>query len=246
MLFTNHHNNIVKHAAYLILAAIVFNPVATAHATEQASTSEFPGRRVGGGSRGECPSNGPFVALSPESHLIKTANANPTLYFLLPNSNQPLQLELVIKSREGDTVVNTVFEAISNDGISGVVLPERTVSLELEQDYKWYLSIICDANHSSRAQNPIVFGWMRRVADPSTVTEMDTEDVTQMVQEYQEAELWQETISTLIQSQSTQTSDSELVALWGELLEAEGLSQVLANAFTDNQLPSYQAFLVQE
>lgn len=197
----------------------------TAQASDQSTLSEFPGRRVGGGSRGECMSDDTLVALSPKNHLIETTKATPTLYFAMPEFEYPLQVEFILKNVEGEIIADQLFEAESNGGVTGLDLTNQIEPLEVGQDYEWYLSVLCNANN--RAYDMVVHGWMRRVPGVEEDNVVSDIQLTEQVQSYQAQGLWHNAIALLLQFQQDHNSDIHSTNLWAALLEAEGLQELI-------------------
>ena len=213
----------------IVSTAALFQP---AYAADQSTLSEFPGRRVGGGSRGECMSNATLVALSPQNHLIETTEATPTLYFAMPSFDAPLQLEFVLKNRDGDIIADKLFEAESHGGVTGLDLTDQIEPLKVGENYEWYLSILCNANN--RAQDIVVHGWMRRVPSETVEIVETSAQVSEQVELYQSQGLWHDAIDLLIQVQGEHTSSFNVDALWSDLLTAEGLQHLVNEEIQPN------------
>ena len=197
----------------------------SAYASDQSTLSEFPGRRVGGGSRGECMSSDTLTAFSPQNHLIETTEETPTLYFSMPAFQEPIQVEFVLKDINGEIIADKLFDAESPGGLTGLDLTNRIAPLEMGKDYEWYFSLLC--NENNRAQDIVVHGWMRRVPD-TTVHRADPNNlVSEQVQSYQEQGLWHDAIAVLIQSQNGAMTSLNTTGIWSDLLEAEGLQHLI-------------------
>lgn len=194
-------------------------------ASDQSTLSEFPGRRVGGGSRGACMYSDTLVALSPQNHLIETTDSIPTLYFSMPEFEQPLNIEFVLKNVDGDIVADKLLEVESYGGLMGLDLENQIAPLDIGEDYEWYLSLLCDENN--RAQDIVVHGWIRRVS-ATTLDEATTNtEIAEQVQSYQEQGLWHDAIGLLIQARQENIQEFNANELWSTLLEAEGLQELV-------------------
>ena len=213
-------------ATILGMSTVGFSSIwQTAQASNQSTLSEFPGRRVGGGSRGECMSDYTLVALSPKNNLIKTTKATPTLYFSMPEFEDSLQVEFVLKNMEGEIIADQLFEAESNGGVTGLDLTNQIEPLEIGQDYEWYLSVLCNADN--RAYDMVVHGWMRRVPGVERDNTVSDVPLTDQVQYYQQQGLWHNAIALLLQFEHDHHSDIHSPSLWADLLEAEGLQELI-------------------
>lgn len=200
--------------------------VQVASASENSGTlSEFPGRRVGGGSRGECVSSDALVSLSPENHLIETTSATPTLYFTMPTFEDPMLLEFVLKNKDGDIIVDKLFETGTSGGLQGLDLSNHISPLDIGEEYEWYVSVLC--NPSNRAQDLVVHGWMRHVALVNEAPTSANLSVEQQIESYQAQGLWHDAITLLVQSQNQGMNHVDTTPLWANLLEEEGLQQLV-------------------
>lgn len=199
--------------------------VQAASASENSSLNEFPGRRVGGGSRGECMSSDTLVALSPKNHLIETISTTPTLYFSMPAFEDPLLVEFVLKNKAGDIIADKLFETGTSGGLQGLNLANHISPLDVGEEYEWYVSVLCNPNN--RAQDLVVHGWMRHVSLDANEPSLENLSVVQQVASYQSRGLWHDAITLLAQSQIQGLNPAETTPLWSDLLEEEGLHQVL-------------------
>jgi Domain of Unknown Function (DUF928) len=100
-----------------------------------------------------------------------TIEEKPSLWFYIPyNYNEESQLEyakLALVDEDKHLVKETpiLFKLPEKAGIAQVKLP---ISLEVNKQYKWFFSIVCDENKPSR--NPSVTGWIRRVLPEKSVS----------------------------------------------------------------------------
>lgn len=194
-------------------------------ASQGGTRGGFPGRRVGGGSRSDCYTKAPLVALSPQTNFGRTTAAYPTVYFLSPSENKALKVQFVLKNAAGRTIARRQFVTEPQSGIIGIDL--ATVSqtgLDLDQNYQWYLSVACS---QEQAQNLIVNGWIQRV-DPDTQI-AQVQKTPEAVRQAWKAGLWHDAIAALLQLRQAQPDSKPLRALWQEMLQSEGLPQVMAD-----------------
>lgn len=185
---------------------------------------EFPGRRIGGGTRGECLiGNQPLVALNPANNLGVTARDRPSLYFAVPKFDESYPIEFVLHDASGNSVYKTALEAGKNKGIVGIQLPQNT--LKTGQDYQWYFSVVCDAD--DRSQNMVLSGWLRRVSPKIALKEASgLEAGINLAQSYQKAGLWSDAISTLVELRQTYPKNDQVRFQWKQLLQQLELKSV--------------------
>ena len=201
----------------------------TPSVAQQASPdrAEFPGRRIGGGTRGECLSGRqPLVALNSATNLGVTAKDTPSVYFLMPTLEDPRQVEFILRDSQENSVYETSFDIDTTQEIVGIHLPEG--SLEVNQPYHWYFSIVCDPH--DRSQNIVLTGWLQRVPSDiseSAMLESNLEASLERVRLYQEAGLWIDAIATVVELRQTYPNDNNVRLQWTELLQTLELDSVI-------------------
>lgn len=229
-------------ALLLNLAGTSVANVAMANGQSQPSQSGFPGRRVGGGTRGDCISQTrSLVALIPETHLSITTAAHPTLFFYVPPEPEPQQgeaalkvhnpsIEFVLRDDQDALVYETTQVLVGSDIVGFDLLPTPNApSLDLNRNYHWYLSIIC--NRLDRAEDMVVEGWIRRVELPKALRQqLVTATPLHSVKLFQQAGIWHEALSTLLDLRQAYPQDAEVLAEWQHLLQSTGLERLLLEA----------------
>ncbi|BAY12009.1 hypothetical protein NIES2098_51950 [Calothrix sp. NIES-2098] len=203
-------------------------------ATEPGSREGLPGRRVGGGTRGECSSSaGQLMALVPESNLALTQQAYPNILFYLPQISQPTTIEFVLQDDSRQSVYEKTFtkngSETKND--SGEIINLKLLDsaslppLVTGKTYRWYLSIICDPEN--RANDIVVHGWIKRVAiDSNLAKKVEQASLGERANLYAKAGLWQDALATVAELLSAKPHDSKLAASWTELLKSEKLNAI--------------------
>ncbi len=109
-------------------------------------------------------------------------------------------------------------------GIIHVSLPADR-PLELNREYRWYFSLICDP--SSPGKSPSVNSWIQRI-EPSSSLESELAEATafQQLQVYAANRLWHETITGLAKLRCHNPSDRQIVQSWSDLLRGIELSEI--------------------
>lgn len=205
--------------------SVLLNAMPQVASAGQTDRGGFPGRRVGGGSRSDCFTKVPLVALSPKTNLGKTTAAYPTLYFSAPSANKALKLKFILKDDAGVTLAKREFVMKQASGLIGIDL--ETVSqtpLTPNQTYQWYLSVACSQD---QAQNLVVDGWIQRVGQGS-----QTNSVAQspeFIRQVWKAGLWYDALAALMQLRQAQPDNQQVTALWQEMLQSEELTQIAAD-----------------
>lgn len=193
-----------------------------------------PVNTEGGGTRGpasSCPLTGkPLKALVPSSNFGATVAAYPTFLAympaLLPQAS-PLPVEFVLEDKNGNEIYKSTFKTSGKSGIVAISLPAQAglSPLEIGQDYKWSLSIICQPDDRSRDIS--VQGLVRRVAlNPTLGTQLKQALPQEQVELYAEARLWQDALATLAQLRRDNPTDSTVAADWEKLLKSANLGDI--------------------
>lgn len=201
----------------------------------ESSRSEFPGRRVGGGTRDNyCEANSrALVALNPVNNLGITASDNPALYFVLPDLENTYAVSFLLQDQTGNIVYKTTVETPNTQRQNSqnpntqrpntrqfmeIALPENI--LTKNQDYQWRFELACNP-----FPNVILSGWLRRVTaahsvDPSGVTAASLTHQLEQVEMYQASELWNDAIAAMVTLYQAHPHHPEVQTAWTELLEA--------------------------
>ncbi|MBE9166252.1 DUF928 domain-containing protein [Pleurocapsales cyanobacterium LEGE 06147] len=201
------------------------------------SREGLPTYRRGGGSRGGCLANrGQLVALIPENAVGKTTAALPKLFFYIPQDDLPqaVTLEFVLRDRQDKLVYESFFTTDGKSGIVSVDLPESSKSKELKtnEQYHWYLSMICDPQNRSR--DVVVKGWIQRVEiEPAIEQKLARSNPLERASLYQKQDLWYDALSTLAEQKQAVDSQLRVTAKWTELLESVGLGDLAGAQFIE-------------
>ena len=200
------------------------------------SRSRAPtGRTRGGAGRGPlCPFiNIPVSALVPALHgemaeaiatdLVfgTTIEAHPTFWFYVPYAAaegvDTAKFMLLDAERNPVLPEPIVVSLTGTPGFVSFRLPEP-YSLEIDQLYNWYFSIVCDAKKPSR--NPGVRGWVQRVAaSPELAVDLSQIAPAQKYVAYAQNGIWFEMVTDLAENLDRAPTDSTLQADWMAILE---------------------------
>jgi Domain of Unknown Function (DUF928) len=161
-----------------------------------------------------CEASGPLhlTLLTPPEHAATTLSAHPTLLWQVSGpSDAPMQFTFMA-SGSTQPIYQQTLKA-DRAGVVAVTLPENTTALELGQQYRWTVSLMCDADRPS--QNVYARAWVTRVA-PSTTLALQLmgikpgpEAEQQRALAYATAGVWYDAVASLNQAQtSIQTPNS--------------------------------------
>jgi hypothetical protein len=192
----------------------------------------FPGRRIGGGTRGDCGvSDKKLTALVPDNMLSVTAAASPSFFYYIPDELTSKQVEFVLRDQDENSFYATALTLPNRPGIISLSLPS-SAALSVNQDYHWYFSIICD--NRDRSGDIVVDGWIRRVDLPSALaTRLRAANPLEQAALYREAGIWNEALTALAGLRRNRANDPAIAQRWEELLESIDLGAIAQEPLTN-------------
>lgn len=230
-----------------------------------------PANSRSAGRRGQCNAlNQSFVALVPYTDpqdlasgtaLGFTAQTQPKIFVYLPDLTDVIvqtganhTAQFMLQRLQGENEVDVLTEAIdiplsNRAGIAEISFEQLGVTIEPDQAYHWYLSIICDQRRPSR--NPSVDAWIEVVdADAQRAIERQVplikNDYEKIEFYIKEKGIWYETIALMAQLRCQEPNNvrhkEELKELLGEIFldnESENkLAYEIANTVEIQQCPT--------
>lgn len=184
----------------------------------------LPGRREGGGTRGNCVSSDrPLIALMPETNFGVTVVDEPTLYWFVPAINAAFA-EFVLLDDSGNEILTKQLPVSETSGIVGVKLVDEAnqAVIEAGQDYHWFFSLVC--NPLDRSGDIFSEGWLRRMpSDPALTSQLEGAPVGDRPTIYANAGIWHDALDALATLRCGQPNDVGLKARWADLLKSVGL-----------------------
>ena len=242
---SNKFNRIIFSAIVLNLA--LFGSINSAMAEEaknaKVNNSDFglPTHRRDGGSRSSrdnCVAdaeNKNLIALIPKKAVAIDTSASAKLFFYVPKVSNQKTLEFVLRN-EQDKLVYEAFLSTKGNGIINVELPADLQSnlLESNQNYHWYLSMIC--NNRQRSRDIVVEGWIyQEEIDIATKKQLETANVLEQAEVYRDRGFWYDALSVLAENDSF--AERPLVQQkWFQMLESIGLEKLASQPFIETQL----------
>ncbi len=188
------------------------------------------GRGQGGGSRGDCKAYEGMKALLPGSQTAGlTTQARPTFWLNLPKGlADPVPLEMSLQTAQGKPLFKKIWNATPTPaGIVHIALPQDAPALQMNQQYRWSISIYCDAE---TPDTPVtVRGTIARTTLSPTV---NLENFTQLsaiekASLYAEQGIWYDALTTL-GLERHRTTHPAIVRAWGTLLQQAELPSMIA------------------
>ncbi len=215
-------------------------PNGTLNAYDPPGDLDLPGRREGGGTRGNHCAYNRLTALVPNAQATEensvsvygaTAADAPTLYFYLEANAEAQssvettpEIEFVLQKVEGGDIDASApeniyidrFEAPAASGILEYTIDPSKLneSLEMGEFYVWYFSVICEP--ADRSNDLFTSGWLQR-----TDVSVDGLNPEQRQQAYRDAAVWYDALAEAKAMGATEQ--------WTTLLEQVGLGEY-ANA----------------
>lgn len=199
----------------------------------QTPSRGMPGRRAGGGTRGDDCIQGsvPFLlALLPRTNLGLTTHAYPSFFWYLPQTTaQTAEFQLYKVGADGqsqDLLYETTLPIAGGNKIASLTLPQQPdlAPLVVGEDYQWSLAMICDPDNRDRDLR--VEGWVQRIADNSAADALQAVNPYDRIAHYAEQGIWFDALETLHTLRCEQPQDPILAASWETFLASVGLSPV--------------------
>lgn len=192
--------------------------------------SDGPGGRSSGGARdANCLRQNSITALIPTSEVRGlTTEKYPTLYFYLPETSAKTA-EFVLQNSAKQRIYKTTVPLSQKPGVVSLRVPTTVASAALEtgQDYRWFFSVVCDANAPDKSGNPFVMGWIKRAEpSPALARQLAQSTPRDRATLYKQAGFWYEAVNTLAQLRQSAPKDAALAADWSRLLQSAGLGQL--------------------
>lgn len=210
----------------------VFNLPASAN-REQVRQG-LPGRRISGGVRSQCfqdatKSFQSLVAITPRNLLGKTAEAHPTFWFSLPETQSTKTINFELFDSADNIVYSNNVEQSHASGLSKVELPPTTKGLTPGENYRWVLDIKCESDPEYSSLE--VQGWVRRVEISTDLSsQIASASLAEQAYLYEEAGLWHEQVTALAELRNLQPESIEAQLKWAALIQASGLDSHIPNS----------------
>lgn len=220
------------------------NPTMAEQKSAKARTGDFglPTHRRDGGSRGvqdSCVANTAnqnLMALIPEQTVGINAAASPKLFFYVPKIKETSTLEFVLRNQK-DQLIYETFLSTEGNGIMSVQVPGEVNSslLKADQNYHWYLSMIC--NNHQRSRDIVAEGWMRQKAlDQNLQEKLNSASSLEKVAIYREQGIWFDALSVLAENLESVTQSKMMRQQWSEMLSSVGLENLASESLIETKL----------
>jgi hypothetical protein len=193
----------------------------------------LPGRRQGGGTRGDClHGDAPLIALMPDTNFGQTLDEYPTFYWYIPDV--PAEgAEFVLLDEQDNEVYVADYQLSGQPGLIRLSLPDQAglPPLEVGQNYRWYFSLICD--RLDRSGDLFTEGWVRRIEDPDLTEQAADLSEGDRAVLYAESGIWYDTLNILAQMRRAQPDSLAIHESWSIFLDSVGLTDYVDEPFID-------------
>ncbi len=176
----------------------------------------------------------PLIALRPANSLAGgiglTLESQPQFLVYLPQTLAE-KAEFTLKDEQGNNVYQAEFPINGKAGIISISLPKNSIKLELDKDYDWYFSIIC--NPKKRVKDVTVKGWTRReVPRKDLADELQNAAEKERPRIYAKHGIWHEALTNLAELIRQNPNDPALITDWKTLLEAVQIAGIGEQPFS--------------
>jgi hypothetical protein len=215
------------------------------------SNLDAPKVSSAGATRSACTVNDCLIALTPDLNLDnapipQTIAERPTIYFLSPKLNSPVQFILyeVVPAKsnpEGRLLASRqrkIYEktfVINNDaGIIALKLPDDSPILEIGKNYTWKFTV----NPKSFYSDKLIKGNLRRVLPTQRLLAKLQSISSQPLERaalFAEEGIWFEAVQALAEAQLTVPKNAEILSEWNSLLKSANLDRVMPFSFVSQK-----------
>lgn len=186
-----------------------------------------PAGRVGGGTRGVTERESfSLLALAPD-HVGYTTVDQPCLYwFISKPTSHPVELTVTERSSVKPLLEKEV-KGPEKNGMQAFCLAEHEVRLRPGVTYKWFVTLVTDAEHRSK---DILAGGMLELVGPSTslIARLKAVDGSQAAFVYAEEGYWYDSLAAITKLIESTKDNAELLKQRAALLEQVGLTEAVA------------------
>lgn len=227
----------VRSAVLIVLACGLSCPVMPAMAQSYMPPDRgLPGRREGGGTRGNCLANQTKVmAIAPQTNFGTTTQAQPTLLWYISASTAKVA-EFELRNDQEEVIYVQPIQLTGEAGMLKLQL-SQTQPLEVGQRYHWYFALVCD--DQDRSGDVITEGWIERIPPNAELeNQLNQAEAIDRATLYAQAGIWYDALATLMDLQTTQFDQAVLSERWRNLLSSVNLANLADKTYsTDVVLP---------
>lgn len=215
--------------------------------------SPISGRRVGMGSRDNCPAVATaltaLVPLQEAQNVGKQRDASvigivegltiserPTFWFYVPYTRDlaDSSAEFILQDSAETNIYEKAIALPSQPGVIGISLPDNVASLEVGKTYRWYLKVRCNQRTASV---PIyVEGDIQRINLDSRVMQQlqTTTDPQEKIVIYAKEGIWFDALTMLAKLRLANSNDASVKKHWQTLLQSVSLDNIATDPLVNS------------
>ena len=196
----------------------------------------IPGRREGGGTRGDCTDSARKLTAIVPQEMGETLSEYPTFSWALPETQATSAEFLLIDPSTNTEIYKTSFPVTGQAGIISIAIPKETNvrPLALNKNYKWQFAIVCDKPESSpesigdSSHNATTEGFIRRVKTSARIQQqLQGQPLTEQAAIYAREGIWFDAAQIYTQLQRQQPTNRQVQQAWRVFLESVELNAVV-------------------
>ena len=196
----------------------------------------IPGRREGGGTRGDCTTNARKLTAIVPQEMGETISEYPTFSWALPETQATSAEFLLIDPITNTEIYRTSFPVTGQAGIISIAIPKETniQPLALNKDYRWQFAVVCDKPESSlesmgdNSHNATTEGIIRRVASSASLQQqLKGQSPAEQAAIYAREGIWFDAAQIYTQLQRQQPTNRMVQQAWRVFLESVELNRVV-------------------
>ena len=162
-----------------------------------------------------------ILPLLPQTFFGTTVSKNPNIFVYLPESAAQEAI-FSFKNAAGKTLHHVKIPVSGKAEVISVKIP---TSLELEQNYKWFLAL--KVNNRLTPRTPYVNGWIKRIRPNSELLKaIEDKDGLKQATAFGKHGVWYDCIETLAKLRLQKPNDKILDKHWSELLGSVELKDI--------------------
>jgi hypothetical protein len=189
---------------------------------------------VGAGTRGAlCLKKQKMTPLLPQNKSGLTLDKHPTFFWYTPPSSVKTAEFAIISNDKEKVVYKTILTLPDEPGIVSYTLPDEAAGLEPNTTYRWYVTLICDSEDSSK--NPFIEGIIKRTISKLTLSELLKKDnLLQMASKYAQNGIWHDALNSLVKLRCHRPDDEIVKERWKQFLESVKLNDFVSESLVNS------------
>jgi hypothetical protein len=182
-----------------------------------------PAGRVGGGTRGITDRESFSLLVLAPDHVGMTVKEQPCLYWYI-SKPLPYSFELTVIERKAEKpLFENIIKNPERGGIQSIRLTDYNVHLRRNVQYKWFVTLVTDANH--RSKDILAGGIITSVEPSQTLLAKLKAGDNNAPFIYAEEGLWYDAMETVSGMIDATPNDANLRKLRASLLKDVGLAE---------------------